>query len=104
MLTNAHVVWPYTEARVVFPDGTEVAEASVLGWDLMADLAILDVAAADRLPAAVRFGSGEELAIGTELYLIGYPAETDEFPQPTLTRGILSRVRSWDATSGSRYC
>jgi hypothetical protein len=34
------------------------------------------------------------MAVGTELFLIGYPGEVEEFPQPTLTRGILSRVRT----------
>lgn len=39
----------------------------------------------------------EDLAIGSEVYLIGYPAEVEESPQPTITRGILSRVREWKA-------
>ena len=37
-----------------------------------------------------------EMAIGSGVYLIGYPGEVEEFPQPTITNGILSRLRTWD--------
>ncbi len=97
LLTNAHVVWPYTEARVVFPNGTEVAAAPVIAWDVMGDLAVLDVAAAGTLPDPAVLGDGESESIGTRLFLIGYPAEVERFPQPTLTSGVLSRFRTWDA-------
>ena len=30
------------------------------------------------------------------MLLIGYPAEFGEFPQPTITWGILSRYREWE--------
>jgi S1-C subfamily serine protease len=96
LLTNAHVVWPYAEARVVFPNGTEVLDAPVVAWDVMADLAVLDVAGAGALPDPARFGDGESARIGTELFLIGYPAEVERFPQPTLTAGVLSRIRTWE--------
>jgi len=96
LLTNAHVVWPSTAARVVFPDGTEVIEAPVVAWDVMADLAALDVSAADPLPDPARFGDAESKSIGTDLFLIGYPAEVERFPQPTLTSGVLSRIRTWE--------
>lgn len=97
VLTNAHVIWPYRTARVVFPDGTEVSKAPLVAVDWMADLAIVDVAHATGLPQPARLGDGEDFAVGSELYLIGYPAETDPFPQPTFTRGILSRFRTWEA-------
>lgn len=99
LLTNAHVVWPYRQARVVFPDGTELAAAEVVAWDVMADLAVLDLGTAENLPDPAVFGEGESESIGTELFLIGYPAEVDRFPQPTLTSGVLSRFRTWDAIS-----
>lgn len=97
LLTNAHVVWPYTTARIVFPDGTELLDAPVVAWDVMGDFAVLDVSAAGLLPDPAQFGDGESESIGTELFLIGYPAEVERFPQPTLTSGLLSRVRTWDA-------
>ena len=41
------------------------------------------------------FLNGEDLIIGSDVYLIGYPAEGERFPQPAITRGILSRLREW---------
>lgn len=97
LVTNAHVVWPYDEARVVFPDGTEILAAPVTHFDEIADLAIIDLSGTAGLPRPVVFGDPSGLAVGTELLLIGYPGESETFPQPTLTRGILSRVRTVEA-------
>ena len=36
------------------------------------------------------------MVIGSELLLVGYPAEVDLFPQPSVTRGILVRFREWE--------
>ncbi len=94
LVTNAHVVWPYDKARVVFPDGTEILDAPVTHFDEIADLAIIDLSGVAGLPAPVVFGDPGGMAVGTELFLIGYPGEVERFPQPTLTRGILSRVRT----------
>lgn len=100
LLTNAHVVFPFESVRVVFADGTEIQSAQVVGIDLLADLAVIEI------PSGVvptpPFDLAEspdaaELPIGTELFLIGYPAETEALPKPSITRGILSRVREWDA-------
>ncbi len=94
VVTNFHVVWPYEAVRVVFPDGTELANVPVAGWDPMTDLAVLgpvDVAAS---PLVLE--DGEDIAPGAELFLVGYPAEVDQTPQTTITRGILSRYREWE--------
>ena len=34
LVTNAHVVWPFRAARVVFPDGTAFDQVPLKGWDL----------------------------------------------------------------------
>jgi len=97
-LTNAHVVWPFDTVRVVFPDGTELTNARVIGRDEMADLALLDVvSAAASLPEPVSVGDGTALPIGSAVYLVGYPGESEEYPQPAISRGLLSRLRKWDA-------
>ena len=94
VVTNYHVVWPHAEARVVFADGTELQDVPVVGWDPFADLAVLGPVQVPAPP--LRLGDGEALPLGSELFLVGYPAETDLYPEPTITRGILSRVRQWD--------
>ena len=82
------------QSGVVFPDGTELENVPVAGWDPMADLAVLGPVRVSAPPLELR--NGEDMAIGSELFLVGYPAEVDLFPQPSITRGILSRFREWD--------
>jgi len=95
LVSNAHVVWPYEQVRVVFADGTEFVDAPVHAWDLMADLSVIRLPEGHGIPP-VAFADPLELPMGSELYLIGYPAENEEFPQPTISSGVLSRVRDWD--------
>ena len=94
LVTNAHVVWPYHDARVVFPDGTAFDQVPLKGWDLLADLALLGPIDAPVQPLALL--DGENIPIGSDVYLIGYPAEVEIYPQPTIARGILSRLREWE--------
>ncbi len=94
VVTNAHVVWPFDTVRVAFPDGTAIRDVPVIGWDLLVDLAVVGPIAVsvDPLPML----DGEDIPIGSEVYLIGYPAEVEAYPQTTMTRGILSRLREWE--------
>lgn len=94
VITNYHVVWPYESVWVVFPDGTELANVPVVGWDPMADLAVLGPVDVSAKP--LKLADGEDTPPGSELLFVGYPAEVDLFPQPTITRGILSRLREWE--------
>ena len=94
VVTNYHVVWLYGAARVVFPDGAEMQNVPVVGWDSMADLAVLGPVDVSARP--LKLEDGEGMGPGSELFLLGYPAEVEEFPEPTITRGILSRFREWE--------
>ncbi len=96
VLTAAHVVWPYQSVRVVFPNGTEIWDAPVIGADLFGDLALIDVSGVANVPAPVEIGDGEAIPLGRPVYLIGYPGESEAFPQPTITEGILSRTHEWE--------
>ena len=49
LVTNAHVVWPFEQVRVLFPEGSEYLDSPVIGWDLMADLAIIRLPGGDNL-------------------------------------------------------
>ena len=94
VVTNYHVVWPYQSAWLVFPDGTEFSDVPVVGWDPFADLAVLGPVEATARPVAL--SDGESMSPGSELFLIGYPAETDLYPEPSITSGVLSRFRQWE--------
>ena len=94
VVTNYHVVGFHDEVWVVFPDGTEFEGVPVLAYDFMADLAVLGPISFNA--PALELADGEEMMPGSDLYLIGYPAEYDLFPQATITKGILSRFRHWD--------
>ena len=91
VVTNAHVVWPFDTARVVLPDGSEFQEVPVKGWDMLADLAVLGPI--DTPTGALTLVDGEDLPIGSNVYLIDYPGEVREFPQPTIGSGLLTHVR-----------
>jgi S1-C subfamily serine protease len=95
VVTNYHVVWPFEAVRVVFPDGSEHPDAPVLTWDPLADLALIGPIETDVPP--LELVDGENLVIGSEVFFVGYPSESDKFPQPAISRGILSRVRQWEA-------
>ena len=96
LVTNAHVVWPYERVRAVFGDGTEFIDAEVYAWDLIADLAVIRLPAGHGIPA-VTFADPRELPTGSELFLIGYPAENEDFPQAAISGGVLSRFREWES-------
>ena len=73
VVTNAHVVWPYNAARVVFPNGAAYDAVPVKGWDRVADLALLGPINTATQPVTLL--DGESTPIGAEMYLIGYPGE-----------------------------
>ena len=95
VVTNAHVVWPYDEARVIFPGGSEFHQVTVKGFDLLADLAVLGPL--EGPTRGLRLVDGESLPIGAEMFLVGYTRVTAEFPQPTIARGLLSGVEEMDS-------
>ncbi len=101
VVTNAHVVWPFETVRVVFPDGSEFDEAPVLNWDLMGDLAVIGPIDTDIQPLLLV--DGEDQVIGSDVYLIGYPGEVEEFPQPAISRGLISRIRQWEPIQMSYF-
>ncbi len=94
VLTAAHVVYPHRSARVVFPSGTQMLDVPVIGWDLMADVAVLGPIS-DATPEPPQFGFPDGLPVGADLYVIGYPGEEEPFPQPAISRTVLSRYRRW---------
>jgi hypothetical protein len=94
ILTCAHVAWPFTSVRVVFPDGNEF-DVDVLNTDPMSDMAVLGPIAVSA--PQLSLSSNDDLNIGDTVFIIGYPGEPDEYPQPALSQGLISRLRDWDS-------
>jgi S1-C subfamily serine protease len=96
LLTNAHVVDPFTKADVIFPDGDKQVGVPVKGVDLQADMALLGPIKGDH--PGVTLGDPKGLEKGDDLFLVGYPggASTDQAPDVTIAKGVLSRTRSDD--------
>ncbi len=100
VVTNMHVMWPQDHARIVFPDGAEYTEVPLMDWDLMLDLAVLGPIETEQDP--IPLADGEDLVIGSPVYLVGYPNESQHFPQPALVHGLISRLRQ-QPESGVTY-
>ena len=102
VVTNYHVIWPFSDVEwpaierveVTF-SGNHKVHVPVAAWDPMADIAVLGPVD-DVLAPPLELLDGESLPVGSELYLVGYPAEAESYPQASITRGILSRVREWE--------
>jgi putative serine protease PepD len=95
VITNQHVVGSAESVTVVLAGG-ERLDADVVGTDPSTDIALLDVAKADRL-TPVELGSAESLSVGDPVVAIGSPFGL----QGTLTAGVVSGLdRQIEAPDG----
>ena len=94
VVTNAHVVWGFDTVKVSFPNGVDHWDVPVVGLDLMTDIAV--IGPVKTTPTGLALQDGEDLAIGSDVYLVGHPDTFASRPTPTITRGVLSRFRQWD--------
>jgi putative serine protease PepD len=87
ILTNAHVVdGAQGDVTITLSDGTKY-QASVVGADTKADIAVLQAKNASGLTAAT-LGDSSKLAVGSEVVAIGSPGGL----QNTVTSGIVSAL------------
>ena len=93
IITSHRLVWPYGAVRVVFPDGSEFEDVPVANSDPLSGLAILGPV--DTLATPLALADGEHTVVGSDLFLIVYPAANDDFPQPVMGRGSLQAL--WEA-------
>jgi len=99
VLTNLHVVDPYSTADVTF--GSETLEnLEVAGVDERSDIALLGPLGKDA-PPALPIGRGSKLGTGDDVFLVGYPGESGgtnrdkpEDLEATVSSGIVSRLRT----------
>ena len=92
LVTDAHVVDPFSTVSVTFPDGERHDDVPVAGSDVFADIAILGPITTDK--PALTLADHPHLVKGDDVFLIGYPGgDTSAKPDVTISRGILSRTR-----------
>ncbi len=80
VVTNAEVVWPFEEVRIVLPDGSEFLEVPVKGFDFISDLAVLGPI--DSPTIGVELADSEVPEEDSDVFVIGYPGEPEDFGQP----------------------
>ena len=95
ILTNNHVVEGASNLTAILADGTSL-DASVVGTDQFADLAVLNVNG--KMPAVARLGNSDNLKPGDTAIAIGSPL--GDF-RNTVTVGVISATgRSMDTGNG----
>jgi len=87
IVTNAHVVWPGGTVRVSFGREDEI-KVPVLGWDLLADIAVLGPVAVD-LPS-FSFGDQPTILVGDSVTLSGFVDE-----ELVSSQGTVRLIREW---------
>ena len=86
IITNNHVIEDATNVKITNNAG-ETVDATVLGSDEYADLAVLTISK-DSVMAVAEIGSTTELELGDTLFTVGSPLGIDYMG--TVTKGILS--------------
>jgi putative serine protease PepD len=98
VLTNAHVISGATSIKVTTNDGKSY-DATLVGSDTSADLALLQLNGASGLTAAT-LGDSTSLAVGDDVVAIGNALALEG--GPTVTKGIVSALnRSIQTSEGS---
>lgn len=86
IMTNHHVIENSDKVIVITTSGKEV-EATLLGSDEIADIAVLTIAVED-VPQVVQLGESTETELGDTLFTVGSPLGKKYMG--TVTKGILS--------------
>jgi hypothetical protein len=95
VVTNAHVVDPFSAVTLTFEDGEMHEAVPVVGTDLVSDIAVLGPIDTDH--AALALQDPTDNVKGGDVFLVGFPSETaNSAPELTISRGVLSRFREVD--------
>jgi serine protease Do len=97
ILTNYHVVNGATEIQVILSNESQY-KAKVVGTDPKTDLAVIKVAANEKLPY-VTFGDSDKVEVGEWVVAIGHPRGLDQ----TVTQGIISAKHRQGIMEPSTY-
>jgi S1-C subfamily serine protease len=95
LVTNSHVVDPFSTASITFEGGDVFEDVPVVGSDVFADVAVLGPIATDRTAQTLAVNPAPEK--GDDVYLVGFPgSDNASRPDVTISRGVVSRTRSVD--------
>jgi Trypsin-like peptidase domain len=90
-VTNEHVVHPFAEVDVVLQGGERHEGIPVAGVDPLSDVAL--IGPIDTELPGTKLGTADDVEQGVDVFLVGFPGESNVNPKPTISRGILSRRR-----------
>ena len=93
VLTSISAIYPYGDARVVFPNGEEYEGVEVHNWDLLRGLALLGPVDTNITPLSLT--SAEELEIDREVYVLGHSGMDEDFV-PLAEYGTVTGIRVWE--------
>src|SRR2546426_2988912 len=94
ILTNAHVIAGARQIQVTFSDGQTV-NATLVGSNTAADLAVIRVSVAASSLHPVTLGNSDSVRVGDAVYAIGSPFGLSG----SLSQGIVSNLKQSGATS-----
>lgn len=98
IVTNSHVVGTVNStAQVTFSDGSSFV-ASVIGDDVFADIAVLEINQTDIPEEGFTFvplpiANSSTVRVGEPVVAIGYPFATSLGPKSTLSAGVISQTQ-----------
>ncbi len=98
IITNYHVINNGDKAVITFSNG-EIVEASILGSDVYADIAVLRVSK-DKIITVAAIGNSKDIKLGNTVFAIGAPLGSEY--SGTVTRGIISSKERFIQISLSR--
>ena len=93
ILTGAHVVDDRTEEITVRVEDTDYYTATLLRRDPVRDLAVVTICCGDFTAAA--FGDYDDVKVGDDLIVMGYPRGYTLVGPATVTKGIASNKLCW---------
>ncbi len=102
VVTNAHVVWPFDRAQVLFPGARSRRTATVVALDAFSDIAILEIEGRSPLPDPARIGEAAAITAADDLFVVGYPSPEDFGPEVVIDTTSLVQVLDWPY-SGVRW-
>jgi S1-C subfamily serine protease len=98
VVTNYHVIQDASALNVQLADGRQIEAVTIVGYDVLTDIAVLQIKA-DKLIAA-DWGDSEQLEVGDWVLAVGNPYGLDR----TVTSGIVSaKQRRVHARDSSPY-